>query len=98
MLRAVWSHNTIVCRATNFTPFWFLFGVEVVLPEEIKHQSFCTTAEASTCPSEPEEKDLLESYKIKAVTNLQKYQDEMRSWRDPKVKKREFDVSNLVLL
>jgi hypothetical protein len=21
MLQAVWSHNTIVCRATNFTPF-----------------------------------------------------------------------------
>jgi hypothetical protein len=21
MPRAVWSHNTMVCRATNFTPF-----------------------------------------------------------------------------
>jgi hypothetical protein len=32
------------------------------------------------------------------VTNLQKYQDETRSRRDLKVKKREFDVDNLVLL
>jgi hypothetical protein len=56
------------------------------------------TAKASPCPSEAEEKDLMESDRLKVVTNLQKYQDEMRSWRDPKVKKREFDVGNLVLL
>jgi hypothetical protein len=72
--------------------------VEAVLPEEIKHQSLRITTEASPCPSEAEEKDLLESNMLKAVTNLWKYQDEMKSWRDPKVKKREFDVGNLVLL
>jgi hypothetical protein len=33
----VWSHITIVCRVTNFTPLWLLYGAEVVLPEEIKH-------------------------------------------------------------
>jgi hypothetical protein len=67
---AVWSHNTIVCRATNFTPFWLLFGAEAVLPEEIKHQSLCTTSEAPPCPSEAEEKDLLESKRLKAVVSL----------------------------
>jgi hypothetical protein len=41
---------------------------------------------------------LLESNRLKAVANLQNYQDETRSWRDPKVKKRYFDVGNLVLL
>jgi hypothetical protein len=39
MPRAVWSHNTTVCRAANFTPFQLLFGVEAVLLEEIRHQS-----------------------------------------------------------
>jgi hypothetical protein len=34
MLRALWSHNTMVSRATNVTPFQLLFGVEVVLPKE----------------------------------------------------------------
>jgi hypothetical protein len=51
MPRVVWSHNTTVCRATNFTPFRLLFGVEVVLPEEIKHQSLCTTTEAPSYPN-----------------------------------------------
>jgi hypothetical protein len=98
MPRAIWSHNTTVCRATNFTPFRLLFRAEAVLPKEIKHQSLRTIAEAPPCPSEVEEKDLLESERLKAVINLQKNQDETRSWRDPKVKKRDFDVSNLVLL
>jgi hypothetical protein len=35
---------------------------------------------------------------LKSITNPQRYQDETRKWRDPKVKKRDFDVGNLVLL
>jgi hypothetical protein len=45
-----------------------------------------------------EEKDLLESDRLKAITNLEKYQEETWIWRDPKVKLRAFDVGNLVLL
>jgi hypothetical protein len=39
MPKAVWSHNTTVCRATNIIPFWLMYGADVVLPEEVKHQS-----------------------------------------------------------
>jgi hypothetical protein len=69
-----------------------------VLPEEIKHQSLHTTVEVPPCPDEAKEKDLLESDMLKVVTNLQKYQDETRSWCDPKVKTRKFNVGDLVLL
>jgi hypothetical protein len=75
-----------------------LFGAEAVLPEEIKHQSSRITTEEPPCPTEAEEKDLLESERLKAVTNLQKYQDEMRNWRNLKFKKRDFEVGNLVFL
>jgi hypothetical protein len=98
MPRAIWSHNTIVCRATNFTPFRLLFKAKAVLLEEIKHKSPRTIAKAPPCPSEAEEKNLLESERLKTLTNLQKYQDETRNWRDVKVKKRYFDMGNLVLL
>jgi hypothetical protein len=70
MPRAVCSHNTMVCRATNFTPFRLLFRAEAILPKEIKHQSLRITAEAPPCPNEVEEKDLLESDRLKAITNL----------------------------
>jgi hypothetical protein len=39
MPMVVWSHNTIVCRATNFTPFQLMYGADTMLPEEIKHRS-----------------------------------------------------------
>jgi hypothetical protein len=49
---AVWSHNTIVCKATNFTSFWLLYRVEAVLPKEIKHRSLRITTEVPPCISE----------------------------------------------
>jgi hypothetical protein len=70
MSRFVWSHNTTVHRATNFTPFRLMFRTEAVLPEEIKHQSLRTIAKVSPCLNKVEEKDLLESVRLKAVTNL----------------------------
>jgi hypothetical protein len=39
MPKAIWSHNTTVCRATNFTPFRLMYEAEAVLLEEVKHQS-----------------------------------------------------------
>jgi hypothetical protein len=91
----VWSHNITICKATNFTPFWLLFGAKAVPREEIKHQSLRTTTEVPPCPSEAEEKDLLEPERLKVVANLQKYQDDTRSWRDLKVNKKDFDVRAL---
>jgi hypothetical protein len=98
MLQAVWSHNTTVCRAINFTSFQLMYGVEVVLPEEVKHRSLRTATVIPACPSEAKEKDLLELDRHKAVENLQKYQEETRAWREPMVKFWDFDLGNLVLL
>jgi hypothetical protein len=98
MPRIVWSHNTIVCRETNFTPFQLMYGADAVLPEEVKHRTLWTTIEVPACPSEVEEKDLLVPVRLKVVANLQKYQEERKAWRDPKVKIWELDVGDLVLL
>jgi hypothetical protein len=56
MPTAVWSHNTTVCRATNFTPFWLMYGAEAVLPEEIKHQSLWTTTQRGSSQRHPMKK------------------------------------------
>jgi hypothetical protein len=50
------------------------------------------------CPTEVKDKDLLESYSLKVVANLKKYQAKTNSWRDAKVKPKTFDVGDLVLL
>jgi hypothetical protein len=67
MPRAVWSHNTTISRATNFTPLWLMYIVEVVLPDEVKHRSLRMVAEVPACPSEAEDEDLLEPNTLKAV-------------------------------
>jgi hypothetical protein len=72
MPQIVWSHNTIVCRATNFTLFWLMYRAEAILLEEVKHRSLGTETTTPACPCEDKEKDLLESDKLKAVANLQK--------------------------
>jgi hypothetical protein len=54
--------------------------------------------ETVPCPNEAEEKGFLESDRLKVVVFLEKYQEHIRAWRDPKVKQREFDLGNLVLL
>jgi hypothetical protein len=75
MPTTVWSHNTIVCRAMNFTPFRLMYDAEALLPEEIKHQSLHTTTETVPCLNEVEEKDLLESDRLKVVVKMEKYQE-----------------------
>jgi hypothetical protein len=75
-----------------------LYGAEAALSKEIKHRSLQTATKAPPCPSEAEDKDLLEPDKLKAVANLQKCQDETKAWRDLKVKLQELDVGNPVLL
>jgi hypothetical protein len=96
--REVWSHNTSVCRAMKFTPFKLLYGEEPVTPEEIKLCSARTGMEATYSPSELESKDLLEPERMKAVENLQCYQNETRAWRDEKVKQKYIEARDLVLL
>jgi hypothetical protein len=84
--RAVWSHNTSVCRAKKFTPFKLLYEEESVTPEEIKLRNVRTNTDAIYSPTEDESKDLLEPERMKAVKNLQSYQKETKAWRDKKSK------------
>jgi hypothetical protein len=61
-----------------------MYGVEAMLPEEIKDRSLWAIAESTARPSEAQEKDLLESDRLKAVAKLEKYHEETREWRDLK--------------
>ena len=80
----MWSHNTTVLRATEFTPFKLLYGEEAMLPEEIKHQSLCSMKQ-QLVEDEDYCKETLESTRLEAVENITKYQQETKKWRDRKV-------------
>jgi hypothetical protein len=79
-------------------PFKLLYDEEPVTPEEIKLRSTRTRAQAIFSPTEAESKDLLEPERMKAVENLESYQNETKAWRDKKVKQKSIEVGHLVLL
>jgi hypothetical protein len=82
----------------KFTPFKLLYGEEHVILEEIKLRSARARAEATYSPTKGESKDLLELEHMKAVENLQSYQNETRAWRDKKIKQKHIEAGDLVLL
>jgi hypothetical protein len=82
----------------KFTPFKLSYREEPITPEEIKLCGARTRTKATYSPSEAESKDLLETQHMKAVENLQCYQNETRAWRDKKVEPNCFEAGNLVLL
>jgi hypothetical protein len=51
--------------------------------------------EAIHNPTETESKDLLEPECMKAIKNLQSYQNETRMWRDKKVKLKSIEAGDL---
>jgi hypothetical protein len=71
------QHHSV--QSNKLHAFRLMYGAEVVLPEEVKQRSLRTTTEAPACPNEAEEKDLLESDRLKAVATMQKYQEETRA-------------------
>jgi hypothetical protein len=66
----VWSHNTTVCRATNFTPSWLLFRAKQYYQKRSNIKVYAQQRRHHHAPNEAEEKDLLELERLKAVTNL----------------------------
>jgi hypothetical protein len=75
-----------------------LCGEEIVTVEEIKLHSARTNTKVIYSPTEAESKDLLELEHMKVVKNLQPYQKERKAWRDRKVKLKQIEVGDLVLL
>jgi hypothetical protein len=71
--KVVWSHNTTVSRTIGFTPFKLLYGEEVVLPKEIKHQSLHTIRQAMAKDKEYS-KETIEETRLEVVENITKYQ------------------------
>jgi hypothetical protein len=68
----IWSHNTIVSRATGFTPFRLLFGTEAMTPEEIKNESMrVLKANEIEEVDRKVEKDMIELTILEAAENIE---------------------------
>jgi hypothetical protein len=96
--KVIWSHNTIVSRATGFTPFRLLFGTEAMTPEEIKNENMrVLKAKETEEVDQKVEKDMIELTILEAAENIEKYQKETKAWRDKKVVRKDIKTGDLVL-
>jgi hypothetical protein len=96
--KVVWALNTTECRATRFTPFRLLYGLEAMMLQEIKHGSPRTSTSTVPDVDEPMSKDLIDRDRVFALHALNKYQAQTNAWRNHAVVPREFNKGDLVLV
>jgi hypothetical protein len=78
----VWSLKTTPSRATGFTPFFLVYGVEAILPTDLEYGSPRTRAYAdqSNQASREDSLDQLEEAQDKALLHSARYQQPMRRY------------------
>jgi hypothetical protein len=93
-----WSHNATVSRATGSTPYRLLFDTEAMTPEEIKNESMrVLKAKEIEEVDKKVEKDMIDLTIFQAAENIEKYQKEIKAWRDKKVVRKDIKTGDLVL-
>jgi hypothetical protein len=95
----VWSLRTTPSRATSFSPFFLVYGAEVVLPTDLEYGSPRTKAynDQSNQTSREDSLDQLEEARDIALLHLARYQQSLRRYPARMVRPRGFQVGDLVL-
>jgi hypothetical protein len=95
----VWSLRTTSGRATGFTPFFLVYGVEAILPTDLEYGSPRTRAYAdqSNQASREDSLDQLEEARDKALLHSARYQQALRRYHARGVRSRDLQVGDLVL-
>jgi hypothetical protein len=96
----VWSLRTQPSRALHGnTPFFMVYGLEVVLPADLifgaPKLTFESIAEAEA--TRLEDVDILEEERLNVVIQSARYQQTLRRYHDKEVRHRSFAVGDLVL-
>ena len=95
----LWSLRTTPSRATKYTPFFLVYGSEVVLPTDLEYGSPRLKAYNEQSNKETRENavDQLEEARDMALLNSARYQQKLRRYHDKHMRKRDLNVGDLVL-
>jgi transposase InsO family protein len=90
----VWSLRTQPSRALHGnTPFFMVYGSELVLPADLKFGAPRSEAEATRL----EDVDILEEERLNTMIQSARYQQTLRRYHDKAIRHRSFAVGDLVL-
>jgi transposase InsO family protein len=95
----VWSLRMTPSRATGFSPFFLVYGAEVVLPTDLEYGSPRTKTydDRSNETSREDSLDQLEEARDVALLHSARYQQSLRHYHARRVRPRGFQVGDLVL-
>ena len=95
----VWSLRTTSSRATGFTPFFLVYGVKAVLPNDLEYGSPRTRVydDRSNQTDREDSLDQLEEARDLALLHSARYQQSLRCYHARGVRSRDLQVGDLVL-
>ena len=83
---------------TGFIPFCLQYGEEAIMLEELKLSSFHTEIAGTTPIQRYVELKTAENARLHAASNLDKYHEETKTWRDKKVLRKNINPGDMVLI
>jgi transposase InsO family protein len=95
----VWSLRTTPSRATGFSPFFLVYGVEAILPTDLEYGSLRAKAydNQNNQTSREDSLDQLEEARDVALLHSARYQQSLRCYNAQRIRPRGFQVGDLVL-
>src|SRR4051812_46930129 len=99
LLSMIWSLRTTPNRSTRYTPFFLVYGAEVVLPSDLIHQSPRVKAyiEEDAEVSRQDDLDIIEEVRIVAEQRSTTYQQKLHKYHSQRLQNRSFRKGDLVL-
>jgi hypothetical protein len=99
LLAVVWSLRTTPKRATGFTPFFLVYGAEVVLPTDLEYGSPKVKGygEGTNQRAREDSLDQQDEARTVALMHSARYQQVLRRYEARKIWRQEFEEGDLVL-
>jgi hypothetical protein len=95
----IWSLRTTLSRVTRFTPFFLVYGAEVVLPTDLEYGSPRVKGydENANERAHKDSQDQLDEARTVALIHSTRYQQALRRYQARKIQRQDFDEGDLVL-
>ena len=95
----LWSLRTTPNTATQYTPFFMVYGAEAVLPHDLKFGAPRVTGyeEEEAEEALQDDKDTADEARDTALTKSEGYQDKLRTYQSSRLRTRTFNKGDLVL-